>query len=743
MADADNLRPEKAPKIWRKLGLKDFEYEMIVEQLGREPNPVELNMYSVMWSEHCSYKHSRSSLKLFPTGGPRVVQGPGENAGVVDIGDGYGAVFKIESHNHPSAIEPYQGAATGVGGILRDIYTMGAQPIAFLNSLRFGPPNNARSRYLIEGVVAGIGGYGNCVGIPTVGGEVYFEPCYRGNPLVNAMCVGVMPLKRLVLGQACGEGNLVVLAGARTGRDGIHGVTFASEELSDQSEEDRPAVQVGDPFLGKILIDATLEAVEKQLVVGVQDLGGAGLTCALTETASRAGTGLEIDLKMVPLREEGLEPFEILTSESQERMLFIVEPEKLEDLEKIFQHWQLPLSVLGQVSAGKMVTVRHHGEVVAEVPAESVAGGAPAYEPESREPEYIGKLSAFDLSALKPAGDPGQYLLSLLSSPDIASKEWAWQQYDYMVRTSTLEGPGGDAAVLRLRETGKALAVTVDGNSRYTYLDPYLGGMLAVAEATRNLSCCGAEPVGITDCLNFGNPEKPEMFWQFRQAVEGMAEACRVLEAPVVGGNVSFYNEVEDEAIYPTPVVGAVGLLENAKNYCKTGFVRNGDLIYLLGPCEVSFGGSQFLKELYGKVAGRPAGIDLEMEKAVQALLRRLIADGLIVSAHDLAEGGLAVALAESCLAGGRGAAVTLASGLDSVLELFGEGPTRVLISLPPEASDRVLDLARKKRVRMSELGRVDGGDSLTVKCGNALAFKLGLDELKKAYEEVFSWIRT
>ena len=730
----------KQAGIWRKLGLKDYEYEMIVEQLGREPNAVELNMYSVMWSEHCSYKHSRSMLKLFPTDSPRVVQGPGENAGVVDIGDGYAAVFKIESHNHPSAVEPYQGAATGVGGILRDIYTMGAQPIAFLNSLRFAPPDSDRSRYLFEGVVAGIGGYGNCVGIPTVAGEIYFEPCYRGNPLVNAMCIGVMPLERLVLGQACGEGNLVVLAGARTGRDGIHGVTFASEELSDQSEKDRPAVQVGDPFLGKILIDATLEAVEKKLVVGVQDLGGAGLTCALTETASRAGTGLEIDLEKVPLREEGLAPFEILTSESQERMLFIVEAERLEALEEIFNHWQLPLAVLGKVTGGHEVTVRYEGEVVAEVPAESVAGGAPAYDPESKEPGYIRQLAEFDPLALPPVEDPGHVLLDLLASTDIASKEWVWQQYDYMVRTCTLQGPGGDAAVLRLRETGKALAAAVDGNGRLTYLDPYLGGMLAVAEATRNVSCCGAEPIGITDCLNFGNPEKPEAFWQFRQAVEGMAEACRVLEVPVVGGNVSFYNEVEDEAIYPTPVVGALGLLEEADSNCGTGFCRDGDLICLIGPQRVSLGGSQLLKECYGKVDGKPAGIDLAMEKKVQALLRDLVSGKMVSSIHDLSDGGLAAALAESCLKGSMGARLDLPSAGHLALELFGEGPSRVIISLPEEQLELLSSLAAKAGIRMIELGRV-GGDSLEIRCGGSRVLKLGLAEMKKAYGEVFECI--
>jgi len=730
----DRKQKENQDKIWRRLGLTDHEYNLIIEQLGREPNEVELNMYSVMWSEHCGYKHSKSSLKKLPTSGPRVVQGPGENAGVVDIGDGYAAVFKIESHNHPSAVEPYQGAATGVGGILRDIYTMGAQPIAFLNSLRFGPLEDARSCYLFDGVVAGIGGYGNCVGIPTVAGEIYFEPCYRGNPLVNAMCVGIMPLDRLVLGKACGEGNLVVLAGARTGRDGIHGVTFASEELSSKSEQDRPAVQVGDPFLGKLLIDATLEAISNQLVTGVQDFGGAGLTCALTETASRGGTGLDIELDKVPLREEGLLSFEILTSESQERMLFIVEPEKLSALEEVFGHWELQLSVLGRVTGDGIVIVRHHGEIVAEVPAESVAGGCPAYEPQSREPAYFQKLASFDPLTLPPVEDYQQALLDLLGSPDVGSKESVWQRYDYMVRTCTLQGPGGDAAVLRIRETGRALAMSVDGNGRHTYLDPYLGGMLAVAEATRNLSCSGAEPVGITDCLNFGNPEKPEIFWQFKNAVEGMAEACRVLEVPVVGGNVSFYNEVENEAIYPTPVVGAVGLLDSPDQMCSTGFCRDDDLIFLVGPQKKSLGGSQYLKCFYNTVSGKLAPLDLIMEKKVQTLIQGLIKDKLISSAHDLSDGGLAVAAAESCLNGWSGACLDLSRTSQPALELFGEGPSCILISLPASNLNRVASLANDSGVNIMQLGRV-GGEALKISIDGDILINLAIDELNKAFK--------
>ncbi len=727
-------------KLWRKLGLTDREFEMIVEQIGREPNETELNMYSVMWSEHCCYKHSLSSLKLFPTTGKRVIQGPGENAGVVDIGDGWAAVFKIESHNHPSAVEPYQGAATGVGGILRDIYTMGAQPVAFLNSLRFGNLDSSRGRYLFEGVVSGIGGYGNCVGIPTVGGEIYFEPCYEGNPLVNAMCLGVMPKERLVLGKASGVGNLVVMVGARTGRDGIHGVTFASEELSDQSEEKRPAVQVGDPFLGKLLMDATLEVIDRKLVAGVQDFGGAGLTCALTETASRAGTGIEIELDSVPLREEGMAPFEILTSESQERMLLIIEPDKLNAVKEIFQKWELQLAVIGKVTEDGRVLARYKGEVVVDLPAASVSGGAPVYNPESREPEYYRRLADFDLQNLAPPEDYNEVLLKLLSAPDVASKEWVWRQYDYMVRTCTVQGPGGEAAVIRLRETGKALALAVDGNGRYTYLDPYLGGMMAVAEATRNVSCTGAEPLGITDCLNFGNPEKPEIYWQFRQAVEGMAAACRALDIPVVGGNVSFYNEVNGEAIYPTPVVGAVGMMDDPHKHCGIGFSRENDLIFLLGPGDISLGGSQYLKTCCGKVAGRLANLDLNTERNVQKMLRCLIMEGLLSSAHDLSDGGLAVALAESCLSGGFGAAVELSQDSNLTSELFGEGPSRILISLDPQKLGRVKEVAAEHNISLCEIGAVCG-DALIISCGGDIMLKLQLSVMKKAYEEVFPCI--
>lgn len=676
-------------------------------------------------------------LKIFPTSGPRIIQGPGENAGVVDIGKGWAAVFKIESHNHPSAVEPYQGAATGVGGILRDIFTMGAQPVAFLNSLRFGPLDNDRTRYLFDGVVAGIGGYGNCVGIPTVGGEIYFEQCYRGNPLVNAMCVGIMPVDKLTLGRADVPGNLVILVGALTGRDGIHGVTFASEELSAASEERRPAVQVGDPFLGKLLLEATLEAIEKKAVVGVQDLGGAGLTCALTETASRSGTGMDIDLDRVPLREEGMEAFEILTSESQERMLLIVEPGRKEDVEKIFKRWELELAVLGQVTDDGLVTVYHGGKKVVSIPAGSVAGGSPEYVEECA--SNINTSVSQELNNTVPVIENyGDALLEMLSHPDIASREWVWQRYDYQVRTSTVQGPGGDAAVIRIRQTGQALAMTVDGNGRYCRLDPSAGGKMAVMEATRNLSCVGAEPVGITDCLNFGNPEKEEIYSQFRAVVEGMAEACRIMETPVVGGNVSFYNEVAGKAIYPTPVVGAVGLLDNYEQQGTADFKGPGDWICLLGSTEVSLGGSQLQKSCGGELGGLLPPVDLEMEKRLQFLVRSLVRSRFAASAHDLAEGGLAVALAESCLANDIGAELEIFGKPDIISVLFGEGPSRVLISVNKENMEKVKDDAEKADVPLTILGRT-GGNVLLIHSGDDIILKLKIESLRSAYEEVFS----
>jgi len=726
--------------FWRELGLKDSEYGMIISLLGREPNYVELGMYSVMWSEHCSYKNSREVLKSFPTTGERVLQGPGENAGIVAIGDGLAVCFKIESHNHPSAIEPYQGAATGVGGIIRDIFTMGARPIALLNSLRFGPLSDPRVRFQVSGVVAGIAGYGNCIGIPTVGGEVYFDRCYQGNPLVNAMCVGLLEVDKIKRGQAAGPGNAVILVGARTGRDGIHGGTFASEELNETSEEKRPAVQVGDPFMEKLLLEACLELIDNGCLVGIQDLGGAGLTCATSEMASRAGTGMEIELDRIPCRETGMSAYEIMLSESQERMLLVVEPDKEDFVHSVFRRWGLDATTIGCVTADGLLRVRFAGSVVAEVPARSLAEDAPAYCPEYREPAYRQEVLQLDLSAVPDAADASAALLALLASPNIASKEWVWRQYDHMVRTCTVVLPGSDAAVLRLRGTNRGLAMTCDCNSRYAYLDPYTGGKIAVAEAARNLVCSGAEPLAVTDCLNFGNPEKPEIFWQFREVVAGMSEACRVLGTPVTGGNVSFYNETNGEAVFPTPTVGMVGLLDDVELCCTQDFKQAGDLIVLLGETLPGLGGSEYLAVQHNLVQGLPPVLALEKELALQKTILASIRSGLVSSAHDLSEGGLAVAVAECCFGQRLGASLALDSaGLRTDELLFGESQSRVLLSLREENLAALRDLSDAAGVPLQVLGHV-GGESLQVTLDGRLLVDLPVTALREKWQEAIAW---
>lgn len=703
------MRPEE----WRKLGLRDDEYDRIKEALGREPNRLELGMFSVMWSEHCSYKNSKAVLKTFPTTGPRVLQGPGENAGVVEIGDGLAVCFKIESHNHPSAVEPYQGAATGVGGIIRDIFTMGARPIALLNSLRFGPLTDERVRYLFEQVVAGIAGYGNRIGIPTVGGEIYFDRCYQGNPLVNAMCVGLLEIDKLRLGKATGIGNPVILAGARTGRDGMGGAAFASVELSEETEA--PDIQVGDPFTEKLLLEACLELINNGDVEGIQDLGAAGLTCAVSEMASRGGTGMDVELSKVPCREEGMTPYEIMLAESQERMLLVVTPEKEAKVHAVFKRWGLTSTTIGRVTEGGMLKIRMHGEIVAEIPAHSLAEEAPVYYPESKEPAYLKTTADLPLATIEEPEDYNTVLLELLASPNIASKQWAWQQFDYMARTSTLVGPGSDAAVIRIRGTNKALALTADCNSRYAYLDPFAGGKIAVAEAARNIVCSGGEPLAITDGLNFGSPEKPEIYWQFRQAVAGISEACRVLGTPVTGGNVSFYNESNGEGIYPTPVIGMVGLLADATKYCTSSFKAAGDLIVLLGDSADELGGSEYLALIHGRVQGKPPALDLAKEKALHHVVRTAIQQGLVRSAHDLSEGGLAVAVAECTFENQLGAVVEVEKGVlrtDSLL--FGESQSRVVLSLAPDKLSALQALAEEENVPLHVIGRT-GGDRLQI----------------------------
>ena len=729
--------------LWREMGLKDAEFTLIKEILGREPNEVELGMFAVMWSEHCSYKNSRALLKTLPTTGKQVLQGPGENAGIVDIGDGLAVAFKVESHNHPSAIEPYQGAATGVGGIIRDIFTMGARPIASLNSLRFGPLEDPKVRYLVSGVVAGIAGYGNCIGIPTVGGEVWFDECYRGNPLVNAMCVGLIHKDKIALGRAAGVGNAVILVGAKTGRDGMHGVTFASEELGEASEERRPAVQVGDPFMEKLLLEACLELIDRDVIVGIQDLGGAGLTCATCEMASRAGTGMEVNLDRVPTREGGMTPYEIMLSESQERMLLVVEREREEEVFQVFSKWGLDAATVGKVTGDGRLRVTRGGEVVADIPARSLADEAPVYCPETREPAYFAEGARYEKPRVSRNADLEEVWLKLMASPNLASREWVYRQYDYMVRTSTILQPGADAAVIRIRGSRKGLALAIDGNARYTYLNPYRGGALAVAEAARNVACTGAKPLAVTDCLNFGSPEKPEVYWQFTRALEGIKDACLAFDTPVTGGNVSFYNESSGAAIYPTPVVGMVGLLEDTENMVTPSFKEEGHLLFLLGSGRPSLDAGEYLKVFHGLTAGEPPEPDLAGERKVQEALVHLAGRKLLASAHDLAEGGLAAAVTEGAIMGRLGAEVWLPEAEkeeeDFLLSfLFGEGCPLVLISVTAENLKEISKYLQEKEVPLRPVGRVLEEPKLQVreKCG-IITF-VDLEKVEKVWREAF-----
>ncbi|MDG5473589.1 phosphoribosylformylglycinamidine synthase subunit PurL [Jeotgalibacillus sp. ET6] len=677
---AQNIKEEK---LYREVGLSDEEFGMVESILGRLPNWTELGLFSVMWSEHCSYKNSKPLLKKFPVTGERVLQGPGEGAGIVDIGDGQAVAFKIESHNHPSAIEPYQGAATGVGGIIRDVFSMGARPIAILNSLRFGELDSARVRYLFEEVVAGIAGYGNCIGIPTVGGEIQFDASYDGNPLVNAMCVGLIDHKDIQKGQAKGVGNTVMYVGAKTGRDGIHGATFASEELSDSSDEKRPAVQVGDPFMEKLLLEACLELIKSDALIGIQDMGAAGLTSSSAEMASKAGSGIEMNLDLVPQRETGMTGYEMMLSESQERMLIVIEKGRENEIQELFHKYDLDAVAVGHVTDDQHLRLIHKGETIADVPVDALAEDAPVYHKPSTEPAYFREFKQMN-NEEPEVENLEETLLALLKQPTIASKEWVYNQYDYQVRTNTVVTPGSDAAVLRIRGTEKALAMTTDCNSRYLYLDPETGGKIAVAEAARNIVCSGGVPLAITDCLNFGNPEKPEIFWQMEKSVDGMSEACNVLNAPVIGGNVSLYNETNGTAVYPTPVVGMVGLIENTKHITTQHFKDAGDLIYLIGDTETEFGGSELQKYVHGRIFGPSPALDLEKEKNHQANLLAAIHQGLVKSAHDLAEGGLAVALAESTF-GTNGLGAEVDTEDSAVTALFSETQSRFIVSIDPQ----------------------------------------------------------
>ncbi|MDF2855702.1 MAG: phosphoribosylformylglycinamidine synthase [Neobacillus sp.] len=674
----------KAEKIYQQMGLSDDEFAMVEKILGRTPNYTETGLFAVMWSEHCSYKNSKPILKKFPVTGKRVLQGPGEGAGIVDIGDGQAVVFKIESHNHPSAIEPYQGAATGVGGIIRDVFSMGARPIALLNSLRFGELDSARVRYLFKEVVAGIAGYGNCIGIPTVGGEVQFDPCYEGNPLVNAMCVGLIDHKDIQKGQAHGEGNTVMYVGAKTGRDGIHGATFASEELTDQSEENRPAVQVGDPFMEKLLLEACLELIHNDALVGIQDMGAAGLVSSSAEMASKAGMGMEMNLDAVPQREAGMTAYEMMLSESQERMLIVVKKGREQEIVDLFAKYGLEAVAIGTVTKDKQLRLLHNGEIVADVPADALAEEAPVYHKPSKEPVYFAEFQTME-KTIPQVEDLKETLLKILSQPTVASKEWVYQQYDYMVRTNTVVAPGSDASVVRIRGTRKALAMTVDCNSRYVYLDPEAGGKIAVAEAARNIICSGAEPLAITDNLNFGNPEKPEVFWQLEKAADGMSEACRTLKTPVIGGNVSLYNETSGTAIYPTPVVGMVGLVTDLDHITTQQFKNRGDLIYLVGEAKDEFGGSELQKLIHGKIFGKAPEIDMMIEKERQDQILAAIRSGWIQSAHDLSEGGLAVAVAESLFTKETELGADICIEGNPVTALFSETQSRFLLTIKQE----------------------------------------------------------
>ncbi|HEY3158805.1 MAG TPA: phosphoribosylformylglycinamidine synthase subunit PurL [Vicinamibacterales bacterium] len=697
-------------------GLTREEYQRIVDALKREPTLTELGIFSVMWSEHCSYKSSRVHLKTLPTTGPRVLQGPGENAGAVDIGDGLAAVFKIESHNHPSFIEPYQGAATGVGGIIRDIFTMGARPIALLNSLRFGPLEDPLVRRTFSGVVAGIAGYGNSIGIPTVGGEVAFDETYTGNPLVNVFCLGIAAHEDIIKGVASGAGNPVYYVGAKTGRDGIHGATMASAEFDEKSAEKRPAVQVGDPFMEKLLLEACLEVMKTDALVGIQDMGAAGLTCSTCEMGSRGGAGVDIDVSLVPQRETGMTPYEIMLSESQERMLMVVKRGREAEVERIFEKWDLHAARVGEVTTDGTLRVRNHGEVVAEIPNRSLTDDAPLYRRPMSEPAFIAEAQQLSRASLGRPAAPADVFMRLLASPTVASKRWVYRQYDHMVRTNTLVMPGMGAGVVRVKGTRRALAMSVDCNGRFVYLDPFAGAQLAVAEASRNVACAGGTPIGATNCLNFGNPEKPEIMWQFARAVEGMGAACRALDIPITGGNVSLYNETDGRAVLPTPVLGVVGLIDDAEKVVRRAFRADGDVIVLLGETRDELGGSEYLKVMHGLIRGVPPALDLKREAALQRLLVEATESGLIKSAQDCSEGGFAVTLAECCIETGLGAqvdvpAVAAGAGFGDISTLFAESASRVVVSLAPGREAEVLALAAHRQVPARRIGMVTGND--------------------------------
>jgi phosphoribosylformylglycinamidine synthase II len=701
-------------------GLTEEEFERIKKILGRTPTFTELGIFSVMWSEHCCYKNSIGLLKTLPRSGGRLLVGAGEeNAGLIDIGDGLAVAFKIESHNHPSAVEPYQGAATGVGGIMRDVFTMGARPIASLNSLRFGSLKNARTRFLFEGVVKGIGDYGNSFGVPTVAGEVYFDESYQDNPLINAMAVGIVKKKNVASAIAKGNRNKVMIVGSSTGRDGIHGATFASEEISEKSESKRPSVQVGDPFTEKLLLEASLEIIRNGWLIGIQDMGAAGIACSTSEMSAKGKSGMIVNLDKVPLREDGMTAYEIMLSESQERMLCVVRPGYEDKVKDVFEKWDLNCEIVGEVTDEPFLKIYRDGELKAEIPPYELVlgGGAPVYIRGTKEPEYLKSIKAFDFSSLLKPEDLTEVFEKVLSSPNIVSKKWVYEQYDSMVRTNTVVGPGCDAAVIYIKDTNKALAMKTDCNGRYVYLNPKEGTRIAVAEAARNIVCSGGVPLGITNCLNFGNPYKPEIYWQFKQAIEGMGEACRFFDTPVTGGNVSFYNESPNTAVYPTPTIGMVGLIEGLEKVTTSFFKDEGDLVYILGDDFEELGGSEYLKVIHNKVVGDSPKLNLEVEKKLQDSVLGLIEKKLILSAHDVSEGGILCALAECCIINEEnpvGAEVSVSLKTREDFSLFSESQSRIIVSLSQKNKNGFEEFLKGKKQSFTFLGRT-GGNHLKV----------------------------
>lgn len=735
-----NLTPD--PEVTLELalehGLTEEEYEMILSRLGRTPTFTELGVYSVMWSEHCSYKNSIVELKKLPSEGENLLVGAGEeNAGLVDLGDGLGCAFKIESHNHPSAIEPYQGAATGVGGIHRDIFTMGARPVASLNSLRFGSMENPRVRYLLDGVVRGIGDYGNSFGVPVIAGEVVFDESYEGNPLVNAMSIGLVKEGETASAIAEGIGNPVIIVGASTGRDGIHGATFASEEISEESEAKRPSVQVGDPFTEKLLLEASLEVLKTGAVVGMQDMGAAGIACSSSEMTAKGGQGMRIDLDKVPAREDGMTAYELLLSESQERMLIVAEKGREQEIIDVYEKWDLHGVVIGEVVEGDKVTYWKDGEIKAEIPAEHLVlgGGAPQYIRETKKPAYLDEVQKFDTNSLDHPSDQTETLKKLLNSPNIASKRWVHEQYDTTVRTNTVTPPGAsDSGVIRIKGSKKGLVAKTDCNGRYVYLNPRKGGQIAVAESARNVVCSGAKPMAITNCLNFGNPYKPEVYWTFKEALGGMGDACRALNTPVTGGNVSFYNENPNSAIFPSPIIGMLGVIEDVEKHVTTpAFKNEGDIVLYIGAERKGLGGSEYLKVIHGLTTGDAPELDLDFEVKLQTALLTAIQTGLVTAAHDISDGGLATTLTEMAIFGKKGAELSLETLAGSPHEvLFSEAQSGVVITIPAAELQRVKDHFEKSEVPIYELGVVKG-DTLKIKD----LVSISVSESEEIYESV------